>query len=143
MNKRTLNFWIIAVVGTVAFVWMIAELVRVVFEVGNQSGLAAVPLDGVVQHKVGELMVGVPFVSILALTNLWSAAKIRLLIRRSVIVMVVGGLLNALAWYSLRDRVAASDFLRIWCLIIFAFGLSAPWLLYWIVNRTSKTVSAG
>ena len=137
MNKRLLNFWIITAVGTLAFGWMIVELVRVLLEVGNERGFQAVPLDGVIQHKVGELMVGVPFVSMLALSNLWPKEKVRALIRRSVLVMVTGGLLNAVAWFSLRDRLPPGDFLRIWCLVIFAFGLIGAWLLARMLERVN------
>ena len=135
ITKHILNFWIITVVGIVAFGWMIAELVRAVLEVGNQAGVQAVFWDGVVQHKVGELMVGVPFVAILALANLWPKERVRVWIRRTVVLMVIGGLLNVIAWYSLRDRIAATDFLRLWCLTIFAFGLIGSWLLTLMLER--------
>ena len=140
MNKRAVNFWLILVVALIAFGWMIAELVRVFFEVKSQSGLSAIPFDGVMQHKIGELMVGVPFVAILALSNLWAREKVSSLIRQTRIVMITGGLLNALAWYSLREKVGADSFLRIWCLIIFVFGLAGSWLLSWMVNRTKNEV---
>jgi hypothetical protein len=140
MNKRAVNFWLILVVALIAFGWMLVELVRVFFEVKSQSGLSAIPLDGVMQHKIGELMVGVPFVAILALSNLWTRDKVSSLIRQTRIVMITGGLLNALAWYRLREKVGADSFLRIWCLIIFVFGLVGSWLLSWMVNRTKNEV---
>jgi hypothetical protein len=140
MNKRALNFWLIFVVSLIAFGWMIAELGRVFFEVESHSGLSAVVFDGVAQHKIGELMVGIPFVAVLALSNLWAREKVFSLIRRTRIVMITGGLLNALAWYSLREKVGADSFLRIWCLIIFVFGLVGSWLLSWAVNRTKNEV---
>ncbi len=140
MKKRTFNFWIIFIVGVVAFGWMIADLLRVVFEIKNRVGLSAIPFDGVIQHKIGELMAAVPFVAILALKNVWVREKIVSLIRQARIVMITGGLLNALAWYSLRERVGADSFLRIWCLIIFVFGLVGSWLLSWEINRTKREV---
>ncbi len=135
MNKRIFSFWVMTAVGVVAFGWMIAELVRVVLEVANASGFRSLLMDGVVQHKVGELMVGIPFVTILALSNLWAKERVRSLIRGLAAVMLVGGVLNAIAWYSLSDRIAAGDFLRIWCLIIFVFGLTGPWLLTRMLDR--------
>ncbi len=140
MNKRTVNFWLIFVVGIIAFGWMIAELLRVLFEVKDRTGLSAIPFDGVVQHKIGELMVSVPFVAILALSNLWAREKLFSFIRRTRFIMITGGLLNALAWYSLREKVEADSFLRIWCLIIFVFGLFGSWLLLWMVSRTNNVV---
>ncbi len=140
MNKRTVNFWLIFVAGIIAFGWMIAELLRVLFEVKNRTGLSVIPLDGVVQHKIGELMVSVPFVAILALSNLRAREKLFSFIRRTRFIMITGGLLNALAWYSLREKVEADSFLRIWCLIIFVFGLFGSWLLLWMVSRTNNEV---
>ena len=140
MNKRAFNFWLIFVVASIAFGWMIAEFFRVFFEVKSQSGLSAVPFDGVIQHKIGELMVAIPFVAILALSNLWAREKLFSLVRRTRFVMITGGLLNALAWYSLREKVEADSFLRIWCLIIFVFGLFGSWLLLWMVSRTNNEV---
>ncbi len=140
MNKRTVNFGFLLVVGIIAFGWLIAELLRIFFEVKSQSGLSAVVFDGVIQHKIGELMVAVPFFAVLALSNLWSREKLSFFIRRTRFVMITGGLLNALAWYTLREKVGADSFLRIWCLVIFVFGLVGSWLLSWMVNRTKNEV---
>ena len=140
MNKRAVNFWLIFVVALIAFGWMIAKLLRVFFEVKSQSGLSAIPFDGVMQHKIGELMVGIPFVAILDLSNLWTREKVFSLIRQTRFVMITGGLLNGLAWYSLGEKVGADSFLRIWCLVIFVFGLVGSWLLSWMVNRTKNKV---
>jgi hypothetical protein len=133
MNKPAFNFWLIFVVGIVAFGWMIAELVRAFFEA--PPGLAAVALDGVIQHKVGELMVGIPFVAVLALSNLWPPERTRLLIKRTRFVMIAGGVLNVLAWYTLGDKFLAGSFLRIWCLVIFVFGLAGPSALTWMAGK--------
>jgi Na+-transporting methylmalonyl-CoA/oxaloacetate decarboxylase beta subunit len=140
MNKRAVNFWLIFVVALIAFTWMSVELFRVFFEVKSQSGLSAVLFDGVMQHKIGELMVGIPFVAVLALSNLWAREKVLSLIRQTQFVMIMGGLLNALAWYSLREKVEADSFLRIWCLVIFVFGLIGSWLLSWMISRTKNKV---
>lgn len=140
MNKRLINFWLILFVSLIAFGWMIAELLRAYFEIKNVNGLSAIPFDGVMQHKIGELMVGIPFVAILAFSNIWSLEKTFVFIRRMRIVMITGGLLNALAWYSLREKVEADSFLRVWCLVIFVFGLFGSWILSWMVNRTTNEV---
>lgn len=138
MNKRSVNFWIILVTALIAFGWMIAELVRVLSEVLNRSGFSVLAFDGVMQHKIGELMTGISFVAVLAVSNLWTREKVHSLIKRLRIVMIAGGLLNALAWYSLREKVGADSFLRIWCLVIFVFGLAGSWLLSQMANRTKN-----
>lgn len=119
-----------------AFIWLCVELVRVFLEVIKQSGIASVPLDGVIQHKVGELMVGASLFLILLLINKWSKEKILALANRLQIVMIVGGLLNALAWFSLRERESWDSFFRIWCLILFIVGLLGTPIAKWFVSKT-------
>lgn len=68
------------------------------------------------------------------------AGKSSFLIKQVRVIMIMGGLLNALAWYSLRERVEADSFMRIWCVIIFVFGLTGSWLLSWMVKLTKTEV---
>ena len=129
-----------ALAGIPAFIWLLAELIRVFSEVVNRSGILFVPLDGVIQHKVGELMVATPLFLLLLLSNKWSKERIFALANRTRIIMIVGGLLNGLAWYSLGDREAWDSFFRIWCLVLLFVGLFgaqiAKWLVSWAKERT-------
>ena len=140
MRNQKLNFWLMLLVAIPAFVWLLAELIRVFLEVVNRSGLLSVPFDGVIQHKVGELMVGTPLFLILLLSNKWSKERIFALANRTQVMMIVGGLLNGLAWYSLREREAWDSFFRVWCLILLFVGLFgsqiAKWLVSWSKERT-------
>jgi hypothetical protein len=142
MRNQKLNFWLMSLVGLPAFVWLIAELIRVFFEVVNRSGFLSVPFDGVIQHKVGELMVGVPLFLILLLDNKWSKERTLALADQMQGWMIVGGLLNGLAWYSLREREAWNSFFRVWCLILLFVGLFASqiakWLVRWARERTLR-----
>ena len=125
-------------VGIPAFVWLLAELLRALMEVVNRSGILSVPLDGVIQHKVGELMVGAPLFLILLLSNKWSKEKILALTNRLRVVMIAGGLLNGLAWYSLRERAAWNSFLRVWCLVLLCAGLFGAQIVGWVVNKAKE-----
>ena len=140
MRNRKLNFWLMALAGIPAFIWLLAELIRVFLEVVNRSGILFVPLDGVIQHKVGELMVATPLFLLLLLSNKWPRERIFALANRTRIIMIVGGLLNGLAWYSLREREAWDSFFRIWCLTLLFVGLFgsqiAKWLVSWAKERT-------
>ena len=135
MKNQKVNFWLMVVVGVPAFVWLIAELIRVFLEVVNRSGFKSVPFDGVIQHKVGELMVGAPLFLILLFSNKWPKEKVFAFINRTQLLMIVGGLLNGLAWYSLREREAWNSFFRVWCVILLFLGLFggpiAKWLVRW------------
>ena len=134
-----MNFWVMAVVGAAAFVWLVWELVRVWMEVAASGGLAAVPMDGVIQHKVGELMVGGPLFAILLLANVWSGERVARLISRLWPVTIIGGLLNAAAWFTLRERMEWDSFFRTWCLLLLVVGLLGGPIVRSIVARAGRT----
>ena len=142
MEMRKLRFWVMLLVGIPAFIWLLAELVRAFLEVVNRSGLSSVPLDGVIQHKVGELMVGTPLLLIFLLSTVWPKERLFALINRTRVIMMAGGLLNALAWYSLRERESWNSFFRFWCLIILLVGLFGSQIAQWMVNKTPEKSSA-
>ena len=131
-----------SLVGAVAFVWMFAELGRVLLEVVNRSGISSIPLDGVVQHKIGELMVSVSLFLVVLLTYVWSKERLFTFASRMQIVMIVGGLLNGIAWYGLRERESWDSFFRIWCLIILVVGLFGSQMAKWLVSKTKRISSA-
>ena len=138
MDKQRLNFWAMALIGTPAFIWMLAELIRVFSEVTNRSGVSSVPFDGVIQHKIGELMAAVPLFLILLLTNIWSKEKIFTLINRMQVVMIIGGLLNGLAYFSLLGRETFDWFFQVWCLILLVVGLLGAPFAKWFVSKTKE-----
>ena len=141
MKNKKPNFWLMLLVGVAAFVWLFAELVRVFLEVVHRSGIPSVPLDGVIQHKVGELMVAGPLFLIVLLGNIWPKGKLAALADRARVVMVVGGLLNGLAWYSVRDRMAAGSFFRVWCLVLLVVGLFGARIAKWLVSKSKGKVN--
>ena len=138
MDKQKLNFWVMTLIGIPAFIWLFVELIRVFLEVVNRSGFSSVPFDGVIQHKIGELMVCTPLFLIFLLSNRWSKEKIFALANRTQIAMVIGGLLNALAWFSIREREVWTSFFRIWCLILLFVGLFGSQIAKYLVSRTKE-----
>lgn len=131
-------FWLMSLVGTIAFVWIFAELGRVFLEVINRSGISAIPLDGVVQHKIGELMVSVSLFLVVLLSYVWSKERLFTFASRMQIVMIVGGLLNGIAWYSLRERESWDSFFRISYLVILVVGLFGSQTAKWLVSKTKR-----
>lgn len=130
-------------VGIPAFIWLLVELIRVFLGVVNYAGVSSAPFDGVIQHKVGELMVGAPLFLTLLLSNKWSKDRVLALADRTRGLMILGGLLNGLAWYSLREREAWNSFFRVWCLVLLFVGLFgaqiAKWMVRWGNKRTLHT----
>ena len=142
MKNRKFNFWLMLLVGVPAFIWLLVELIRVFLEVVHYRGILFVPLDGVIQHKVGELMVGAPLFLILLLSNKWPKERVLKLANKTGIIMIIGGLLNALAWYSLRQKESWNSFFRIWCLVLLLVGLFGSQLARWMV-KLSRDGPAG
>lgn len=138
MEMKKLNFWLMSLIGTAAFVWLFAELVRVLLEVVDRSGVSSIPSDGVIQHKVGELMVGAPLFLIALLGNVWPKGKLFALADRTRIPMVVGGLLNGLAWYSMRERAGWDSFFRAWCLVLLLVGLFGSPIAKFVVSKAKE-----
>ncbi len=138
MDKQKINFWVMTLIGIPAFIWLLVELARVFLEVTNRSGVSAVPLDGVIQHKIGELMVATPLFLILLLSNKWSKEKLIALIKRTQIVMIIGGLLNALAYFSLLGRETFDWFFQVWCLLLLVVGLLGAPLAGWFVSKAKE-----
>ena len=86
MRNPKLNFWLMTLAGIPAFIWLLVELIRSFLEVLKLSGISSVPLDSVIQHKVGELMVATPLFLILLLSNRWSKERIFVLANRTRII---------------------------------------------------------
>ena len=139
MRNRRLNFWFMALAGIPAFIWLVAELIRALLEVEARSGISSAPLDGVIQHKVGELMVATPLFLLILLINKWPEERIFSLADRTRVIMIVGGLLNGLAWYSLREREAWGSFFRMWCLVLLFVGLFGSRIARWMASREKES----
>lgn len=141
VKNRKFNFWLMLLVGVPAFSWLLFELIRVSLEVVHSRGSLFVPLDGVIQHKVGELMVGAPLFLILLFSNKWPKEKVLKLANKTGIIMIIGGLLNALAWYTLRQKEPWNSFFRIWCLVLLLVGLFGSQIARWVVKISSERIA--
>lgn len=125
-------------VGTIAFVWLFAELGRALLEVVDRSGFSSIPFDGVVQHKAGEIMVGAPLFLVALFGYVRSKENLFAFANRMQIVMIVGGLLNGIAWYSLRTRESLDSFFRTWCLILLVVGLFGSQIAGWLIAKSKQ-----
>ncbi|MBV9959538.1 MAG: hypothetical protein JO360_14025 [Acidobacteria bacterium] len=143
MMSPRFNYWLMLIVGILAFSWLLFELMRALLEVIHRSGVSEIPFDGVMQHKVGELMVGAPLFIILLLLNKWPKERALTLVNGTRIIMIVGGLLNGLAWYSIRHREPWDSFFRIWCLVLLLAGILGAQIARWVINKSSERVVEG
>lgn len=133
MSKyRNLVMWLVSVP---AALWLGAELLRVMLEVVRTRGYTGLPLDGVVQHKIGELLIAFPILCVLLAIARHSEERIMRAVDGVRWIILAGGVLNGIAWFSLADRAAPTSFLRVWCLALLAFSVVAPRVLKLIAAR--------
>jgi len=122
------------VVGACGFGWMGTILADRIALITIDGGWRAVVGDGRIQHGVGELMATVSFFAILVSSKVWPLHRVLALSARLRGVMVVGGLLNGLAWYS-TSAEAWNTVLRLWCLCLLGFGFMGASSANWLVTR--------
>lgn len=133
-NVKT-QILIMLIIGFVGFGIMFYELVKVFTGVVNNEGVRFVPLDGVIQHKVGELMIFVSFFSILLFSKIWTKERVFALADKIKFVMLIGGILNGLAWLTVSDKLAWSHSFRLWCLFLLIFGQIAAPIAKWLAGK--------
>ena len=115
--------------------WMGLELLRVGWSILETKNFAAMITDGVVLHKIGELMVAAPFAWLAIMSSQWPVEKLQTFFTRTKWVMVAGGVLNGLAWLTLRDIV---DW-HVWCLILLVWGtVAAPLFGKYVIKLAQK-----
>ncbi len=117
--KQKIHLWMSWSIVALGAGWMFVELARVVWQIGSQSGVWAIFGDGVAQHKIGELLIIIPFIIIAINSNFWPPARLRAFLSRGQWAMIAGGLLNGYAWFQLRYRV---DW-HFWCLALLFWGV--------------------
>lgn len=147
MHSSKLIFWnrsISALIVGLGIGWMAWELVRVFWQITATSGPAAALRDGVTLHKIGELLIIIPFMSVVLRPTFgrpdrdFSAA----LMQRLRLAMLAGALLNGYAWLELRQRVEWHS----WCLILLAAGVAGALTLAMIsraISRQAQRKAAG
>jgi hypothetical protein len=138
MRRSPFDFWFVGTTGAIAFIWLFAELVRVLRQVIAQQGAVGIIIDGVIQHKIGEILVAAPLFLLTLLSDKWSKDKLLRLVSYTEFVMVAGGLLNALAWFNLGEQEDWTSFFRIWCLVLFVTGFFGAFIGRWFVRKAKS-----
>ena len=95
--------------------------IRPIRAIGFSNGILPFLLDGKIQHKIGELLLWIPFFYIGLSTFDLNRSELLQLIDRYRWPMFFGGLLNLISWFSLKDQAWWHPF----CWFIFFWGLFA------------------
>lgn len=132
---RRYNTLVIWIVSVPAALWLGAELMRAMLEVERTRGYTELLFDGVVQHKVGELLIMFPILCVLLALNRRSEEQMMRAIDGVRWMILAGGVLNGIAWLSLADRAVPTSFLRVWCSVLLVFSIFAPRVLKLIVAQ--------
>lgn len=90
---------------SVAVVFLIWELVRVIGYVIDQWGILHAFIDGASLHKLGEAAIIIPFLVFVHWNGIWAALKLEEYVRRTRWIIWLGGILNLIAAFDLFGRV--------------------------------------
>lgn len=127
MGGKPVKWWLMVVLGVLAAGVLFKELFDHGHAMLGHAGPYALLTSPTVHHKIGELLIA----SILFLTalmrNVWPAERLVANLKASRPLMFVGAVLNALAWFG--SAAPASDFNKIWYLVLVVVGVAAPPLL--------------
>lgn len=124
--------------GLFGFGWMFTELVKRILVVSNQSSISFITFDGKTQYGVGELILTLSFFSILLMTKVWVKEKVFSLSRKLRFLMILGGLLNGLAWFTTSSEENWNGLFRMWWLFLFVFSIFATPIANWMVSNTKE-----
>lgn len=135
-TKRKIEFIVMLSIGVFGFGWMFIILVKYISIVINQSGFLSIPFHGKLYHGIGELMLSISFFSILLMSKIWVKERVFSLSNKLRFVMITGGILNGLAWFTTSSEEKWNGVFRMWCLFLFAFGFCGHIAANWLVNKS-------
>ncbi len=94
--------WFFLVVVTL---FLVEELIRVLWYVGGEWGFVQLLIDGAGLHKLGEFMIIVPFLLFVHQSAVWDVARTQEYVRKIRWIIWCGGSLNLIAAFDLFGRV--------------------------------------
>ena len=131
--KRFLTYFGVIIVFAGASV-MFFELLRSGWRAFGESGFPGLLWDGVVLHKIGELMIIIPLGWIAAGSVPLSQSFLERLQKYALWMAPLGGLLNLAAWFKLNELVPW----HVWCLILLGMGLITPIFTHFVILMAGK-----
>ncbi|MEM8906315.1 MAG: hypothetical protein AAGD05_00600 [Bacteroidota bacterium] len=117
--KLTHRQWLI--LGGLALFAFLLTCIRPIRALGFSNGWLPFLLDGTLQHKLGEVLLWIPFYYIGLSTFHQTQSDLLQRILSFRWSMLLGGILNLIAWWSLRHDV----WWHLFCWVIFFWGLFA------------------
>jgi len=121
---KPIGFYVWSFLGILGALIFLYTCIRPVRVIGFDSGWLPFLLDGTLQHKLGEVFLWVPFFFAGLFTYTKSQLELNQFIERWKYPMMLGGILNLISWFDLKDDVWWHPF----CWVVLFWGIFGAWL---------------
>lgn len=141
MGGKPTNWWIMLGAGAFAAVFLLKDFMDHGHAILAHAGPRGLLLSPTIHHKVGEALLGVILFTTALMRQVWPAERLIANLKASYPLMLVGAALNALAWFG--SGQPATDFNKIWFVLLVVVGVAAPPLLIrWLEKSTGAQTQA-
>lgn len=139
MGDKPANWWIILAAGVLAGVFLLKDFVDHAHAILGHAGYRGLLTSPTIHHKVGEILVGAPLYMTALMRPVWPAERIIANLKSARPLLALGSALNVLAWVG--SAAPASDFNKIWFLLLAVAGIAAPPILIRLLGSKTETPS--
>ncbi len=119
---------------TAVVVFLVEELIRVLWYIIGQWGVLHAFVDGAVLYKVGEIFIIIPFLIFVHWNGIWDVVRLEKYVHNAKWVIWVGGILNFVAAFDLFGRVDWAW----WTVLLMIFSLFSPFMLKSMARKKAK-----
>jgi hypothetical protein len=141
MGGKPTSWWIMVAAGVFAAGFLLNDFMDHGHAILAHAGPRGLLLSPTIHHKVGEVLIGVILFTTALMRSIWPAERLIANLKASYPLMLVGAALNALAWFG--SGQPATDFNKIWFLLLVMVGVAAPPLLIrWLRKSKGAQVQA-
>ncbi|ATC31353.1 hypothetical protein CA606_02755 [Caulobacter vibrioides] len=137
MGGKPANWWIMLAAGVFAAVFLLNDFMDHGHAILAHAGPKGLLTSPTIHHKIGEALIGVILFMTALMRPIWTPERLIANLKASYPLMLVGAALNALAWFG--SGLPATDFNKIWFLLMVAIGAGGPPLLIRWLGKSKRT----
>ncbi|AAK24101.1 hypothetical protein [Caulobacter vibrioides] len=127
MGGKPATWWIMLAAGIFAAAFLLKDFMDHGHAILAHAGYKGLLTSPTIHHKIGEALIGVILFMTALMRSIWTPERLIANLKASYPLMLVGAALNALAWFG--SGLPATDFNKIWFVLLVVVGIAAPPLL--------------
>lgn len=136
MGRKPTNWWIMVAAGLFAAAFLLKDFVLHAHIAFAKSGAIGLLMSSTMQHKVGELLIGAPLFMTALMRQVWPAERLLANLKAARPLMLIGSVLNILAWFG--SLAPWTDVNRLWFPFLVVVGVVAPPLLIRLLGKGNE-----